>query len=258
MIDGTPFVLIVPAVFSQFFQAAEDYYHRFIVASTIRMIRYFAFALGLLTPSFYIAITTFHQEMFPTPLLISVAAQREGIPFPAFIEALIMEVTFEILREAGIRMPRAVGSAVTVVGGLVIGQAAVEAGIVSGVMVIVVSLTAISNLINPTYNSANSVRFLRFVFMFLGATFGLYGISLGVYALILHLCSLRSFGVPYMTPFAPINMQQMKDAVVRFPLWSFFKRPTIITGDDTERQKKPNKERPKKPKQNKNYRSVKR
>ncbi|MED4797818.1 spore germination protein, partial [Priestia megaterium] len=151
LVDGTPFVLMVPALFIQFFQAAEDYYQRADISTLIRLMRYMAFFLALLTPSAYIALTTFHQEMLPFALLISIAAQREGVPFPAIIEAFIMEITFEILREAGVRLPRAVGSAISIVGALVLGEAAVQAGLVSPAMVIVVSITAISNFVSPVY-----------------------------------------------------------------------------------------------------------
>ncbi|RKN70047.1 hypothetical protein D7M11_30960 [Paenibacillus ginsengarvi] len=143
-IDGTPFVLLLPALFADFIQSAEDYYQASFYSSLIRILRYGSLFICMMAPAIYIALTTYHQDMFPTVLLLSLSAQREGVPFPAFIEALIMEITFEILREAGIRMPRAIGQAVSIVGTLVIGQAAVEAGIVSAVMVIVVAITAIS------------------------------------------------------------------------------------------------------------------
>lgn len=239
MVDGTPFVLLVPALFIQSFQAAEDYYQRADISSLLRILRIACFFIALLGPSMYIAITTFHQEMLPTPLLISLAAQREGVPFPAFVEALMMEVTFEILREAGIRMPRAVGQAVSIVGALVLGQAAVEAGIVSASMVIVVSLTAIANFCFPAYNMAISVRMLRFVMMMLAASFGLYGITLGLLALLLHLNSLRSFGVPYMAPFSPFILEDQKDAIFRFPQWRLFSRPRLISQKNMKREATP-------------------
>jgi spore germination protein KA len=187
----------------------------------------------------YIAITTFHQEMLPTPLLISLAAQREGVPFPAFIEALMMELAFEILREAGIRMPRAVGQAISIVGALVIGQAAVEAGIVSAAMVIVVSITAISSFVFPAFNLAISIRMLRFIMMGLAASFGLFGITVGVIALILHLCSLRSFGVPYMSPFAPFILSDQKDSIFRLPQWGLSSRPRLISQKNVIREQNP-------------------
>lgn len=247
LVDGTPFVLLVPALFVHFLQAPEDYYQRFDISSLIRILRYISFFIALLTPSIYIAVTTFHQEMIPTSLLISIAAQREGVPFPAFIEALIMEVTFEILREAGVRMPRAVGAAISIVGALVLGEAAVQAGIVSPVMVIVVSLTAISSFVFPTYNMAIAVRMLRFILMILAATFGLYGMALGLIGIVLHLCSLRSFGIPYMSPMAPFNWSDQKDTILRFPLWSMFYRPRLISQKNTIRQQSPEMAEPKPP-----------
>lgn len=247
IIDGTPFVLLVPALFGQFNQAAEDYYQRADIGTLIRLLRYLSFFIALLAPSLYIAITTFHQEMIPTALLISLAAQREGVPFPAFIEALVMEMTFEILREAGVRLPRAVGQAVSIVGALVIGQAAVEAGIISAAMVIVVSITAIASFVFPSYNMAISVRILRFGLMGLAASFGLYGITLGLIALVLHLCSLRSFGIPYMSPFAPFILADQKDMLVRFPLWGMFSRPRLISQKNVIReQNSPPKPEPRK------------
>ncbi|GAC41347.1 spore germination protein [Paenibacillus popilliae] len=223
LVDGTPFVLLVPALFIQYFQAAEDYYQRSDFG-LIRMLRMLAFFIALLGPSLYIAITTFHEEMLPTALMISIAAGREGIPFPAFVEALIMETIFEILREAGVRMPRAIGQAVSIVGALVIGQAAVEAGLVSPGMVIVVALTAISNFSIPAYSMGIAVRILRYPLMGLAAMAGLYGIFIGIGMIMVHLCSLRSFGVPYMAPFSPFNLHEQEDSLLRLPKVSLAQR----------------------------------
>jgi len=247
LVDGTPFVLLVPALFVHFLQSPEDYHQRFDISTLIRILRYVSFFIALLTPSIYIAVTTFHHEMIPTLLLLSIAAQREGVPFPAVVEALIMEITFEILREAGVRMPRPVGAAISIVGALVLGEAAVQAGVVSPIMVIVVSITAISSFVFPAYNMAIAVRILRFIFMMLGATFGLYGIVLGLIAMVLHLCSLRSFGISYMTPMAPFNWNDQKDAIFRFPQWSMFYRPRLISQKDMIRQQNPKVEKPKPP-----------
>lgn len=236
IVDGTPFVLLVPALFVNFFQSSEDYYQRADFATFIRLIRYLAFFLSLLTPSAYIALTTFHQEMIPTDLLISLSSQREGVPFPALVEALIMEITFEILREAGVRLPRAVGSAISIVGALVLGQAAVEAGLVSSAMVIVVSLTAISSFVSPSFNMSISIRMLRFGFMFLAASFGLFGILIGIIIMILHLSSLRSFGVPYLSPMAPFIPKDQKDTILRLPHWALFSRPRLISQQNVIRQ----------------------
>ncbi|MED3833479.1 spore germination protein [Peribacillus frigoritolerans] len=235
MVDGTPFVLIVPALMVHFFQSSEDYYQRADIATLIRVLRYLSFFLALLTPSLYVAVSTFHQEMLPTPLLISLASQREGVPFPAFVEAMLMEVVFEILREAGVRMPRAIGSSISIVGALVIGQAAVEAGFVSATMVIIVSLTAICSFVFPANSMASAFRMLRFLFMILAATFGLYGIILGLIVMVLHLNSLRSFGLPYLAPNAPFILQDQKDNIIRMPHWSLLKRPRLISKNDTDR-----------------------
>ncbi|MED3804909.1 spore germination protein [Lysinibacillus xylanilyticus] len=247
-VDGTPFVLIVPAIFIQFFQSSEDYYQSADIASLIRLLRYFAFAIAMLAPALFIAVTTFNHSMLPPSLLISLAAQREGAPFPAFVEAIIMEVTFEILREAGLRMPRSIGSAMSIVGAFVIGTAAVEAGIISAAMVIVVSITAISSFVSPTYNLAISGRILRFGFMAMAASFGLLGITIGLIALLLHLCSLRSFGVPYMSSLAPFNLSDQKDAFIRLPMWKMFTRPRLINQQNIVRQQDSASAKPEPPK----------
>lgn len=238
IVDGTPFVLVVPTSFSQFFKAAEDYYQRFDFSTLIRILRYLSFIIALLGPSIYVALITFHQDIIPTTLVISLAAQREGIPFPAFIEAIIMEVTFEVLREAGIRMPRAIGQAVSIVGALVIGQAAVQAGIVSAAMVIVVAGTGIASFTTPSYNLAVAARILRFLFMILAGLFGLYGILIGLIALVAHLSSLRSFGYPYLAPFAPFISEDQKDGLFRFPIGSKTTRPRLINKNRVERMDK--------------------
>ncbi|KNH21979.1 spore gernimation protein KB [Priestia megaterium] len=235
-VDGTPFVLIAPAVFIQFFQSPEDYYSRFDIATSIRFLRILIFFISLIAPATYVAITTFHQEMVPTKLLIAIAAQREDVPFPSLVEALIMEVTFEILREAGIRLPRAIGSAVSIVGALVIGQASVQAGIVSPAMVIVVAMTAIASFATPSFAIAISARLIRFVFMIAAATFGFYGIILCFLMMIVHLCSLRSFGVPYMTPLAPFIPSNSGDTIVRMPWWMLRQRPRLISSGNMTRE----------------------
>ncbi|NHW36694.1 spore germination protein [Paenibacillus aceris] len=229
LVDGTPFVLEAPVLFTQFFQSAEDYYQRAEFATLIRILRYMCFFISLMAPSFYIAMTTFHQELVPSSLLFNLAAQREGIPFPAFVEALLMEVTFEILREAGVRLPKTVGQAVSIVGALVIGQGAVDAGLVSPAMVIVVAITAIANFVIPAFSMGIPIRIIRFILMIFAATFGLFGITVGLIAMVQHLCSLRSFGVPYMSPMAPFVLADQKDTILRLPQWGLFSRPRFIS-----------------------------
>jgi spore germination protein len=228
-VDGTPIPLLIPGNFYMFLQSAEDYYQRYISATWIRCIRYIFLLASLFLPSFYIAITTFHPEMIPTNLLISVAGARDNVPFPALVEALLMELAFEGLREAGIRTPKAVGQAISILGALVIGQAAVQAGIVSAPMVIVVSLTGISSFIIPHYDLAFSLRFLRFPIMILAGTFGLFGLTMGALVIYIHLVSLRSFGMPYLAPTAPLRLGDLKDVFIRAPWWMMNRRPTHLS-----------------------------
>lgn len=246
IIDGTPFVLLAPSVFYDFMQASEDYYQRFYFSTAIRLLRTFTFLIALLGPSLYVAVTTFHQELIPTPLLLTVISARAGVPFPAFVEALIMEVSFEILREAGVRLPRPVGSAVSIVGALVVGQAAVEAGIISQAMVIVVAFTGIASFTIPAFNMSMSTRLLRFPIMIIAATLGLYGIALTLVVLGIHMCSMRSFGVPYMAPVAPTHVRAWPSELFVFPNSRRKWRPDYIQKKDIiglrENQKASNKE----------------
>lgn len=234
-VDGSPFALSVPTVFTDFFISTEDYYQPFFMASFIRIIRYISFMLALLLPSLYVAISTYHHELIPTSLLISVQAQREGVPFPAVIEILLMELTFEVLREAGVRMPRAVGQTVSIVGALVIGQAAVEAGLVSSVLIIIVALTAIASFVSPIYNFSIATRILRFVYIVVAALIGLYGVLLLVVIMVIHLTSLRSYGVPYLAPVAPLLLEDQKDVFIRMPVWENITRPSYLKPKHTKK-----------------------
>jgi Bacillus/Clostridium GerA spore germination protein. len=202
IVDGSPFVLIVPTLFPDFFKSPEDEYQWVVIGIFSRLLRYFAFVLSLIVPALYIAVTSYHQELIPSVLLTSIAAQREGIPFPASIEILLMEITFEILREAGTRMPRLVGPTISIVGALVLGEAAVQAGVVSNINVIVVSLTAISGFVAPIYTFGSKVRFFRFGLILLSSLIGLYGLVLGCCLLMVQLTKIESFGVPYLSLFS--------------------------------------------------------
>lgn len=235
LVDGTPFTLIVPTLFWQYIQSADDYYER-IFGSFVRVLRVIAFHMALFLPSFYIALTTFHQEMIPFSILISVNVAREGVPFPAFMEAFIMEGIFELLREAGIRLPAQIGQAVSIVGAIILGQAAIQANLVSPAMVIIVAVTAISSFLIPAFNFAISLRILRFGVMILAATLGLFGILVATMVLWTHLVSLRSFGIPYMAPMAPLNIRELKDVFLRMPKWAADRRPSILRPLDEIRQ----------------------
>ncbi len=225
-VDGTPFVLTAPVSFWQMLHSAEDYYEKFSFATFIYLLRYVLLFLALFLPGIYVATITFHHDLLPTSLLLSIAAARETIPFPALIEALLMELSFEALREAGVRLPKTVGQAVSILGALVIGQAAVQAGIVSAPMVIVVSMTGIASFTMPRFNFGISVRMLRFPLMFLAGMFGLYGMIFGTILLACHLCNLTSFGLPYMTGIAPLRRAELKDIVMRAPWYRMKLRPS--------------------------------
>lgn len=235
IVDGTPFVLLVPFVFAEILQATEDYYERFQISTLIRWLRYLLLFLSLLTPGMYVAVTTYHQDLLPTTLLLSIAAAREAIPFPAVVEALMMEITFEALREAGIRLPKTIGSAVSILGALVVGQASVQAGIVSAPMVIVVSITGIASFTIPRFNGAIAIRMLRFPIIIAASLFGIYGIMTALLLIIGHMASLRSFGIPYLSPLAPQVGSDMKDILIRAPWWSMDERPSFVPTLDQTR-----------------------
>ncbi len=236
LLDGTPFALIAPVSFFSMLQAPDDYYERYIFGTVIRWLRYVFIVISLVLPSLFVAITTFHQEMIPDPLLLSIAVARESVPYPALVEVILMELMLEALREAGVRLPNQIGAAVSIVGALVIGQAAVQAGLVSAPMVIVVSTTGIASFLVPRYIIGYSIRFLRFPLVILAGFLGLLGIMLGVLAIIIHLCTLRSFGEPYMQPLAPLKKHELKDVLWRSPFWMMDTRPHFDGSTNVYRQ----------------------
>ncbi|WP_055108198.1 spore germination protein [Paenibacillus ihumii] len=215
IMDGVPDAVIAPVTFFSLLQSSEDYYQNFYAASWIRIIRFTFALLSVFLPALYVAITTYHPQVLPANLLITIAAARENIPFSALSEALIMELTFEALREAGTRIPKPVGQTVSIIGGIVIGQAAVQAGIVSAPMVIVVSVTGVASYIIPHLELGLVLRLLRFPFLILGGTMGLIGIFAGSFIIYAHLVSLRSFGAPYLQPVAPLVFSDWRDAFLR-------------------------------------------
>lgn len=237
LLDGTPFALIVPVTFSMMLQSPEDYYERWIPGTLLRLLRFAAAIISLFGPSLYISFVSFHQGLIPTKLAISIIETREGVPFPTIIEALIMEFSIEVLREAGLRLPKPIGPAIGIVGALIIGEAAVQAGIVSPIMVIVVSVTAISSFAIPQYSAGIALRLLRFGSMFFAALFGLYGIILFFLFLCSHLVKLKSFGVPYVSPTLPYRFNDWKDYIVRMPLITMKRRPKMLHPKDSIRKK---------------------
>lgn len=228
LVDGSPFSLMVPVVFNQFYQTVEDYSSRFLMGSFVRIARVIALVFSLVFPSLYVSLISFNPELLPTEFAVAVAGGRAGVPYPAVIEVLIIEISMEILREATVRLPKQVGGALSIVGVLVIGQAAVEAGLSSPITVVVIALTTIGSFATPTYTAAFALRMLRFPIMILAGIFGLYGVMIGIIFIFNHMLSLKSFGVPYMAPVSPENYQGMKDILIRSPLWWMPKRPGFL------------------------------
>ncbi len=235
IVEGSPMSLLVPTTLFSFLQSSEDYYENYLVATFIRLLRHILFWSSLLLPALYVALLSFHQEMVPSRLLFAIAASHEGIPFPTVVEVLIMEIIFESLREAGLRLPRSIGQSVSIVGALVIGDAAVSAGLVSPLVVMVVSLTGIASFSVPYYHLGLASRVLRFSFIVGAGLFGLYGIILMVLMLLIHLASMRSFGVPYLAPITPFvwsQVEDQKDVFFRAPFRQDKTRPQLYESVD--------------------------
>ncbi len=227
LVDGSPIVLTIPFLFIENIQSSEDYYSRPWYASFTRGIRVLALIIVIFLPGFYISAQTYNQEMLPTHLFITMAAAKEGVPFPAFVEIFVMSIFFEVFKEAGIRMPKYIGQAVSIVGALVLGEAVVEAGFVSNPAIMITALTGIATFV--IYSLNDSITILRFVFMILGAFGGLFGMLIGTIFLLLHMVSIKSFGAPYMSPLAPRSNKGLKDSLIRFPLWMMNERPGVMS-----------------------------
>ena len=231
LVDNDSYALILPSTLNDYFMSAEDSSGKSINVSFTRIIRYICFFISLLTPALYIAITTYNQELLPTDLLISFASQRETVPFPAFFEAFIMIISFEILRESDLRIPSFSSSALSIVGALILGEAAVSAGIVSPIMIIVISITAISALPFPEPELINGLRWYRLLFM-LGATFlGIIGVVLIFIFFLLNISSLESFGLPYLIPFSPTYKTGLKNTFIKFPTKKLNKREPYLSNN---------------------------
>ena len=234
MIDNDPFVLILPSTLNDYFISEEDDYNSSVNVSITRIIRYLTFAITLLTPGIYIALTTFNQEIIPTQLLISIAAQRENVPFSTFVEAILMIIAFEILRESDLKIPSFASSAISIVGALILGEAAVNAGIVSPIMIIVIAITSISSLIFVEPQFTTALRLYRIGFMIGGAIFGIYGILIMFIFMLTQLTSYNFLGMPYLSPFAPTITSDLKDSIIKVPTINLRKRNHLLTKNITK------------------------
>ncbi|HWP79884.1 MAG TPA: spore germination protein [Candidatus Acidoferrum sp.] len=236
LVDNTPFVSIIPAVYWEFFTSSGDYYSHFIYSSFIRWIRQLALFISISASSFYVMLTSYHQEMLPTVLAMKISADRAGVPFPAFLEAVIMELIIEIMKEAGLRLPKPIGQTVSIVGSLVIGQAAVAAGLVSPLLIIVIAVAAISSFSIPNFRMSNAFQLLRFPVLAATACFGLLGYLACVIVVLLRLMSMRSYGTPYLAPVIPFDKSGQKDVFVRAPWWKMDWRPRFLKAKEGRRQ----------------------
>lgn len=238
VVDRSPSVLIGPVNFMAFFQSIDDYSTRWSIATFLRLLRIAAFFIAAFLPALYIAVVSYHFEIIPMKLLITLGESRGRVPLPPFVEAVLMELTLEILREAGVRLPAPVGQTVGIVGGIVIGQAVVQAGLISNVMVVVVAFTGISSFILPNYDMVAAVRLIRFILMILASMFGFVGIMIGFMIMLEQLIALKSVGMPFGIPFAPVRFADLKDTILRLPLWMMDKRPLSASPQQARRQGK--------------------
>ncbi|WP_110954140.1 spore germination protein [Anaerosinus massiliensis] len=230
LVDGSPVALTVPYLFIENFQSNEDYYLSFFYTSFNRFLRIFGFLLSVIVPAFYIVIVAFDQEILPTTLLVNIANERSGAPLPAVLESFVMLILFDILKETGIRVPSGIGQALSIVGALVIGQAAVSAKLVAAPMIIVVAITAVNGLLVPKLNAP--IIYIRFFLLILSSTMGLLGFMVGVTAVLIHLLNLHSLGIPQMTPTGSLKYQEVKDTFFRGPWWKMINRPETLTKNE--------------------------
>ena len=237
LVNGSPYGIIVPGILVDFLTSPEDTNLKVSFANFLRGLRFLAAFITLLLPGLYVAITSFHQEILPTGLLYSILASRENVPFPIILEILLMEISFELIREAGLRVPSPIGPTIGIVGALVLGQAAVTAGIVSPILIIIVAITGIASFAIPDFSFGFHLRYFRFAFVLLGFMAGFLGISLGLFVYISLVCSLRSFGVSYTTPFAPASNSKGNGYLLP-PIWKREYRPTYIAAKKEKDQEK--------------------
>lgn len=224
--DGTPFVLMVPRLFIENIQVSEDYYTRPLYATVLRFLRVLALLITTTLPALYVSVKAFHHEIIPFRLFIALTAAREEVPMPSVLEALMMVTIFELINEAGLRMPKSVGQAISIVGAIVLGQATVEAGIASPLMVIVIALTAITSFVIPSLHG--TFLFLRVYFLIAGSIIGFYGIIFAMISVFIHMCNMKSFGIEYLSPVAPLTLGGLQDTFIRPPLWRLFFDSTSV------------------------------
>ncbi|OIJ19015.1 spore germination protein [Anaerobacillus alkalidiazotrophicus] len=240
ILDGSPVAISAPTNFFEFIQSPDDYNQRWLIGTSLRFLRLVAILITLTFTAAYVAVITFHYEVLPEDILLTLTESRARVPFPPLIEALLMELTIELLREAGARLPTKVGQTIGIVGGIVIGQAAVEAGFTSNILIIAVASSAIASFVLPSYNMSNAIRIVRFILILLSGFLGFFGIMLGLSFFIIHVTSLTSLKTPYFIPVSPIYVSDWKDIFIRGPYRSLRKRPVQSTTVNPVRNKMKN------------------
>lgn len=240
IVDGSPFALMAPATFGTLLQSSEDYYNRWTESQILRNIRLIAVFLAVMSPALYIAVISYHPGILPSKLMYYLAASRVNVPFPAVIETILMEITIELIRESGTRISGPIGTTVGLVGGLIVGQAAVEAGIVSSILIIIVAVTTIASFAIPSYEFASGLRVWRFLLIILASVLGLYGVMLGVIVLGTHLVKLNSFGVAFTAPYSGLGIGrgELKDTLLKAPIQELEKRPIFTRPRNTVRMRR--------------------
>lgn len=237
--DNSPSALVLPSSFNGFMESSEDWYHRFEMATFLRVLRYFALGMATLLPGLYLAVTRFHTQILPANMIFSFAEARAGVPFSSVAELVFLELAFELIREAGVRLPGSLGNTIGIVGGLIIGQSAVSANLVSPVVVIIVALTALGSMAIPNEEFAAAFRLLKYFFLFLGGYLGIFGIVIGIYLVVSHLAGLLSFGMPYLMPFVKtMRHPQAGDGIIRIPFRRRKNRPLYANKDEELRLKR--------------------
>lgn len=233
--DGTPFADAVPVTFFTFFHTSEESHLRWQYGMLLRLIRMMAIFTTMFLPSLYVALALYHQEMIPTPLMDSIAKARENTPFPVILEIIMMEASFELIREGSIRVPGVIGQTLGIIGALILGQTAVAAGLVSSILIIIVALTALGSFAVPSYELALALRIIKFIFIFFAAIAGFYGLSVGIFIMGGLLCSMKSFGVPFLSPIAP-KTKSNPDTLLSYPIWMQKTRPDSNNTPNRKRQ----------------------
>lgn len=237
LVDGSPSSFVAPSAFFEFFSSSDDYYQRWPVGTATRAFRYLAFLITISFTALYVSVTTYHYEMIPENLILTIAESRSKVPFPPVYEAFLMEVTIELLREAGARLPTKIGQTIGIVGGIVIGQAAVQAGLTSNILIIAVASSAIASFVIPSYVMSASIRLIRFGLILLAGLWGNLGIAIGFAAIVIHMCGITSMGSSYLTPVAPAKFKDWLDVFIRAPFYLISERPSQTKSPNKIRNK---------------------